>query len=63
MTAVVAEMHTAHAAHLKPSDLNAPALAGSDTDTLPNTALAAASLQSSGSQASTSGTSPADLQK
>lgn len=44
MSAVVAEMNVAHAAHLKPSDLSSPALAGADSSLLPDTALAAASL-------------------
>lgn len=45
MNAVMAEMTVAHDAHLKPSDLSTPALAGPDSDlSVPDTALAAASL-------------------
>ena len=45
MSAVMAEMTVAHDAHLKPSDLSTPALAGPDSDSsVPDTALAAASL-------------------
>lgn len=45
MSAVMAEMNIAHAAHLKPSELSTPSLAGSESDpAAPDTALAAASL-------------------